>query len=109
MHCARYPALGIGGCGTHVNDRQVGVTEPVVQLLWRPEQLGILVVFGGHAVTSLDGTNESVCRDSWQSGATITPARICPRSCERDEWMSSIRRGEGRVKLQGQVALRTVA
>src|SRR5206468_9262652 len=29
MHCAWYPALGIGGCSAHVNDRQVGITEPV--------------------------------------------------------------------------------
>src|SRR5262249_36310371 len=103
MHRARYPALGISGCSAHVNDREVGITESAVELLWCPEQLGVRIAFGSHVVTSRDGTNASACRDSLQSGATITPVRVRPRSCERDVWMSSTRRGEGRVKLQGQV------
>src|SRR5262252_6380114 len=53
MHRARYPALGIGGGGAYVDDGQVGIPKPAVQLLWRPEQVRVSIVFGGHAVTSL--------------------------------------------------------
>ena len=37
---------------------------------------------------------EQVCRDSLPRGATITLALMCPKSWERDVWMSSTTRGE---------------
>ena len=37
---------------------------------------------------------KQVCRDSLPSGATITPALMCPKAWERDTRMSSTTRGE---------------
>src|SRR5262245_781132 len=34
---AGYPPLCIGGRGAHVDDRQVGITKSVIELLWCPE------------------------------------------------------------------------
>src|SRR5262249_47970087 len=52
MHRPRYPALGIGGGGAYVDDGQVGITKPAMQLLWRPEQVRVRIPCSGHTITS---------------------------------------------------------
>jgi hypothetical protein len=52
MYCARYPTLGIGSSGAYVDDGQIGITESVRELLWRPEQVRVRIACRGHAVTS---------------------------------------------------------
>src|SRR5215471_4284584 len=53
VHRARYPPLRIGGCGAYIDERQVGITESAVELLWRPEQARVGIPFGSHTITSL--------------------------------------------------------
>src|SRR5262249_34612391 len=121
MHRARYPALGIGGGGAYVDDGQVGITEPAMQLLWRPEQVRGGIAFSGHAVTSLRcpwsrvpvilvfrpqalEIRHYIAR--WCYNHTGTSAPSIMRESSTDVKRHQRRK---RVKLQGKVALVTGA
>src|SRR5712691_4785199 len=68
---------------------------------WRPQVFAMRYHVTGEALRVLTRQSirhvahlEQVCRNSLPSGATITPALMCPQAWERDVRMSSTTRGE---------------
>src|SRR5215510_6073488 len=95
MHHARYPTLGIGGGGAYVDDGQVGITEPPMQLLWRPEQVRVRIAFSGHAVTSCVIQGAGYQRSSYSDHR---PLRYGITSCAK-RWVFSRASASGKSPI----------
>src|SRR5712691_11466111 len=95
MQRARDPALGIGGGGAHVDDGQVGITEPAMELLWRPEQGRVGIACGGHAVTSFVVHGAGYQRSSYSDHR---PLRYGITSCAK-RWVFSRVSASGRSPI----------